>query len=406
MKPVQDQFCDPSPGNKQRSIPVQISRLAVVCSETSDAPAGWPSNTSAELIATLVREEQIAFAYFPVRYIGVGAAESVDHAFDQIDAEGPNAFDAILVTGEASGEADIGMVHQVLAPRIAKALAPVLTCLGPDDSETILGDTACKVFPTVDALAEFLVARVQGRYAQGDEALARIRSLGQFHLAEHEVESKILLQAVLQPTLQRHLESLAAQTEQTRQRMHHAAQQVRSYLLREEAVLEQFRSRIDVEIARIGKNNAASAYTAIDGIANLPATSTTNAQHLKTRIGRLQIILLVAYLCLLAIAWRWTTPSNVIFVGGAMLVIFSALYVAICNRLSDGTGPPYDEPDEPADERYDELALEAHAHKAQTTSATAEVAKPGNHSAFDGATTASSNASRRQPSARIEPRLK
>ncbi len=394
MEPVQDQFCDPNRGNKQHVIPLELSRVAVVCSEALIAVQYWPSKKSAELVARLAREEQINFEYFPVRYTGAGAAESVKQAFAQLQARGAEAFDLILVIGDASGEADIGVVHQVLAPSIAGASVPVLTALGPDDGETILGDTACKVFPTTLALAEFLSGITQQRYLLADQVLARIKSLGQFLLAEHEVESKILLKSVLQPTLQRHLDYLTVQLDETAAAMRGVTQQLHLRLLREEAVLEQFRARIGVELARIAKNNAARVSPMTEDSRPRPIG---DQKALKGKIDKVRTTLLLTYLLLIGLLWWQATPGNAIFFGGSALVILSALYVAICNRLIDSANRHYH------DIHDDEFDEEPSRPTGQMSGQPLQNAT--DHSMFDIPTIDSLDVGRLRKSNRIEPWL-
>jgi len=340
------------------------------------------------MVARLVREEQVTFDYFPVRYTGAGAADSVNQAFDKIESHGTGAFDVVVVIGDSHGEADIGVIHRVLAPRISRSPAPVLTALGPDDGKTILGDTACRVFPRVETLAEFLLSTMQERYAHADQALARIRSLGQFLIAEHEVESKILLQAVLQPTLHRHCENLTTQVEETGARLRRIVQPVLLRLMREEAALEQFRARIGVELARIAKNNAATAHHPAESRIPFPIA---DQQVLKARIDKVRTALLFGYLCLLGVMWWWATPGNAVFFGGSALVVFSASYVAICNRLIDGANQRHH------DSYGDD---DSTGQPGQTTQGAAD------QSMFDIPTIDSLDVGRLQKSKRIEPWLK
>jgi len=335
MKPVPDPYSDPSQGNKQLSMPEELCRVAVICSETLVATHYWPSAGSAGLVEKLRQQEQVAFDYFPVRYAGAGAAESVSQAFDKVEAGGENVYDVILLIGNPTGDTDIGIVHRVLAPRIARTPMPVLTALGPDDGETILGDTAYKVFASSDALLEFVSGEMRKRTVQTDEFLSQIRSLSQFLIAEHEVESKILLQAVLQPTLYQHLNNQTKMFEDFGKRLRDVASDLHLKLTKDEATLEHYRARISVELARIAENNASVAQPPRNMDVRHHSRERQKRVELRNKIDTVRTSLLFAYLCLLGVLWWWATPADTIFFGGSALVVFSAGYVAICNRLID-----------------------------------------------------------------------
>ncbi|MBC7513889.1 MAG: hypothetical protein H7234_05565 [Herminiimonas sp.] len=303
--------------------PVAISRIAVLFQVEPGATAHpWDATRVREQVAVLMTDAQLTFDYYPVHFAGSGAAAGIAAVFARI-AAAPAAIapELVLVVGGPAVNADIAVIHQVLAPCILAAAVPVFTALGADDAETILGDTACSVFPGVHAMLEAVTAIAHAGRAPVDTLQRRIQSLGRFLLAQQEAESRIMMQAMLVPALHKQMDDQMQQTMQASDQAHAAAQRVRLRLMREEAMLEQVRARIGIELARLAQQQASVA---------LDAAGLLRLRHV--RIG-----MLCGFLCLVAILWWSTTPASTMFFSGCAAVMGSALYVAISNRIIDGS---------------------------------------------------------------------
>ena len=351
MTPAVDRPSDTIDCNRQLPYPTDFHCVAVVCSASAAATSCWPTVKSADLAALLNADARVIFDYFPVHFAGLTAGADIDQAFDRIALRGATDYDAVLIIGERGGVADIGVIHRVLAPRISTLAVPVLTALAADDNETILGDTACRTFSSADLLIEAIAGTVDMQRPPTNQLLGRTKSLGCFLLAQHEVESKILLQAVVQPTLRRHLQVHQVAMAQTSTRAQRIVQALQLRVLREEAALEQYRARIGVELARLAhrahSSHASHASHAAQTAPAIPAPEVApgsnppqEVQDRLTSIDQVRAWLLFSYVCLIASMWWWTTAANTVFLGGCALVGFSAVYVALSNRIMDRTREP------------------------------------------------------------------
>ena len=302
-------------------LPVGVSRIAVLY----DAAAGtvghpWDAARVREQVAILMTDAAMQFDYFPVRFAGSDAAAGIAAAFARIASE-LTAPDLVLVVGGPAVTADIAVIHRVLAPCILATPVPVFTALGADDAETILGDTASRVFPGAHAMLEAVGAIARGGRAPVEELRQRIQSLSRFLLAQQAAESRIMMQAMLMPALRLQMQGQRQQIRQVNGFLHAATQYLRLRLIREEAMLEQLRARIGIELARLAQQQASVA---------LDAASVARMRYL--RIG-----MLCGFACLIAVLWWRTTPASTVFFSGCALVVGSAIYVALSNRIIDSS---------------------------------------------------------------------
>lgn len=302
---------------------VAVSRIAVLY----DAPPGvlshpWQTAHSRKQVAMLMADADLTFDYFPVCFAGTNAGAGITAAFAGI-AAAPDCSrpDLVLVVGGPAVHAEIAVIHQVLAPCILAAPMAVFTALGADDAETILGDSACRVFPGVHAMLAAVAEIIDAGRVPVEQLYQRIRSLGRFLLAQQAAESRILVEALLLPALCRQHEHQIAKIRQAGEHRHTAAQLLKLRLVREEAMLEQVRARIGIELARLAQRRASVA---------LGARGVAQMRHL--RLG-----MLCGLLCLIGILWWTTTVASTVFFSGCALVLGSAIYVALSNRIIDSS---------------------------------------------------------------------
>ena len=256
------------------------------------------------------------FDFFPARYAGTGAAEQVERSFAGIERQhAKRAYDVLLIVGHPAVDADIGVMHQVLAPRIASAVVPVFTALGTDDAQTILGDVANRVFPGPEAMLRHIADCLPDKCLPTEQVVSRIQSLCGFLLAEQAVESTIQMQTGLLPALQQRLQTHLQQTEHAGREWQRVAHPISAQLLREVAALEELRTRIGGELIRLAQNRIDRTTPACSGMTTL-------------RLGLLSV-----YLGLTGLLWWWTTLAHTIFFSGCALVGLSGLYAALGNRL-------------------------------------------------------------------------
>ena len=314
----------PLPGHFD--APVAISHVAVLYEPMPGAMAHpWEAARVRDQVAGLMTDGGLQFDYFPVSFSGIEAGAGIAAAFTQIAAAPEGLMpDLVLVIGGPAVTADIAVIHRVLAPCILAAPMPVFTALGPDDAETILGDTACRVFPGVHAMLDAIAKITRAGRAPVEQLRQEIQSLGRFLLSQQEAESRIMMQALLVPALRRRFDQQTEHSRQTDGQVQPAIQKIRLRLVREEAMLEQVRARIGIELARLALQPAA---VALDGPGHL-------------RLRRLRIGMLFGLLCLIAILWWSTSAASTVFFSGCALVVGSAIYVALSNRIIDANAVP------------------------------------------------------------------
>ena len=318
----------PMPG--RFDAPLSVSHVAVLYEARAGATAHpWDAASMRYQVAELMTDANLTLDYCPVRFSGADAGVGIAAAFARIAAapEGVRP-DLVLVVGGPAITADIAVIHQVLAPCILAAPVPAFTALGPDDAETILGDTACRVFPSVHAMLEAIAVITRVGRAPAEQLLQEIQSLGRFLLSQQEAESRIMMRALLVPALRRQFDRQTEHSRQAQSQVQTASQQVRLHLVREEATLEQVRARIGIELARLALHPAGVAL-------DVPG---------QLRLRRLRIGMLLGLLCLIAILWWSTTAASTVFFSGCALVVGSAIYVALSNRIIDGNVAPANGP--------------------------------------------------------------
>ena len=250
---------------------------------------------------------------FPTRFDGPGAAAGVAAAFAQVALRHERqAYDAILVIGCGTVEPDVGMLHTVLAPCMANAGIPVLCAVGSDDANTILGDVAAQAFDSPASLLAAVATRLSQVPVPAAETIERIRSLAAFMLTELTAASRILLDASIRPALLRHL----ALQSQALERWQLRSIGVKAVLLQrvthEIAALDDLRLYVDQQLAQH-----------------------TERRRLRSRraLLRLRLLAVLAYAAFVALLWWTTTPQKTVFFSGCALVLLSAVYTALSNRI-------------------------------------------------------------------------
>ena len=314
----------PMPGHFD--APLSVSHVAVLYEPMAGAMTHpWDAAPVRDQVAELMTDAGLQFDYFPVRFSGAGAGAGIAAAFAKIAAASEGQMPGlVLVIGGPTIAADIAVIHQVLAPCILAAPVPVFTALGPDDAETILGDTACRVFPGPRAMLDAIAHITRAGRAPVEQLRQEILSLGRFLLSQQQAEARIMMQALLVPALRRQFDQQIEHSQQVDCLVQPAIQKIRLRLVREEAMLEQARARIGIELARLALQPAA---VALDGPAHL-------------RLRRLRIGMLFGLLCLIAILWWSTSAASTVFFSGCALVVGSAIYVALSNRIIDANAVP------------------------------------------------------------------
>lgn len=315
-------------------------RVAVLC-RTPEQGARWGSAAGdmlADSLADRILGDRVGeclthFDYFPIDFTSPRAGDQIAAAFADVQASlahgaaalvsdagvAPAAspqqpFDAVVIAGGPDIDSDIGTIHRVLTPCMREASVPVLCALGADDAKTILGDTAWRVFADPLALLRFIAAAVRPAGPPADVICEQIRSLGNFLVTEHAIEARILRDAAIVPALQKHLDRHLHEFEASTRRAEGTVEQLHLRLLREAGRLEQTRAKIGVELARAQQRSKRRG---------------------AVSLGVLRLGVLVVFVCLMAVLWMFTSPASTVFFGGCALVLLSAAYVGIGNRIAD-----------------------------------------------------------------------
>lgn len=273
-------------------------------------------------VATRLGEDGlVTFYYFETTCDGPDASLRMHQAFDAIARmHAQQVCDAILILGNPAVPADIGCIHQVLAPRIASAGLPVLTALGEDDAQTILGDIASAVFVSCAALIDFLAAEVERQHPSPQVLRTQLQSVASFLLEEQEVATTILMQTGVVPALQQHLQQQVQETDRTGQHTRKLAVVLEHRLAREATALQHCRRQIATQLIRL-------ADPARGQMPHRPARGIS--------LGLVRCLFAGFYAGVIALLWYLTSPARAVFFGGCLLVLASALYVAITNVLLD-----------------------------------------------------------------------
>ena len=296
---------------------IAFERLAVICRDCSNG-FPWHVVSAQNLATSLERYGLIHFDYFRVAYDCEKAAAQLAAAFEAIAAPSTQRrYDAILVVGGPDITVNIDALHRVLVPCIRQARLPVLTALGPDDGNTILGDIAWQVYPDPQALLSFVAAAVREPGLVFAEKIVRVRSLAGFLLTEQAIESKILMQAALRPALEKCHAREQAKFDALTIRANRVVEILQLRLVREEAHLEQSRARIGIALAH--------------------AQARSSGRKTGRALHALRLTLLLSFVAIVAALWLWTSGPSTVFYSGCILVLLSALYVAASNRITDQT---------------------------------------------------------------------
>ena len=290
-----------------------LTRVAVITALGVAVPNSEDATVRPMSLAELVETGLLQIDMIPTRFDGPDAVNSVASAFVQFNLyHNDQPYDALLLLGCGAVEPDVGMLHTVLAPCIAKLDIPVLTAVGSDDANTILGDVADRVFASPAALIAFVATRLVRVPIPATETIDRIRSLASFMLNELAVESRILLDASLRPALQQHLTTHTDMLAQWCQRVAKVKLQLEQRLARESAALENLRTYVDQQLAQHAERQR------------------SRSQHALTR---LRLVSVLAYVSFVAMLWAITTPQLLVFLSGCALVLLSALYTALSERI-------------------------------------------------------------------------
>jgi exonuclease VII large subunit len=279
------------------------------------SPGPWGGGPADALATALADECLVRFIHFPIDYesdtAGQQIAATFAHVRDQADGD---RFDAVLMIGGPQFDLGPDLMHQVLAPCIAQATAPVLTALGADDASTLLGDVAYRVFPDPHSLVKFVSTSIRGDRRAAEAVIAEIGSLAQFLVTEHAVEAKILMAAVLRPAVAKHLSRHEMQCEDATHKLDRITETLRHRVQREIVLTAQTQTSIGAALTRHAERR----------------NRKTAAALLWLRLSVLLVFLSVA-----ALSWYFTTPSVSMFCSGCALVLLSAVYVAMGNRIAD-----------------------------------------------------------------------
>lgn len=288
-----------------------LRRVAAVLGSNPIDAVG--SDSTARKLAELAATGAIAIDILGVNFDGPAAASGVKAAFERIALQhAQQPYDAILLLGSTELEPDVGMLHTALAPAIATAGIAVLTAVGSDDANTILGDVATQVFATPAALLEHVATRLNQAPMPAAEAIERIRSLGGFMLTELAAESHILLDASIRPALQQQLRAQLDTLE--------------CWRVRVVKIRHRLQQRVDAELATVH-----GLRTCID----LQLTQHTQQRRLRSRrsLVRLRLLTVLGYGAFVALLWVSTSAQQLLFFSGCGLVLLSAVYTALSDRM-------------------------------------------------------------------------
>ena len=290
-----------------------LGKIAGGASQDMPGPAGLAALTALTKLTEFAATGLLQVDTFATRFDGPDAVSSVRATFAQIAVQHrKQPYDAILVIGCGTLEPDVGMLHTVLAPCIATAGIPVLTAVGSDDANTILGDVARQVFADPTALMASVATRLSPVPLPAIETIGRIRSLAAFVLTDLAAESHILLDAAIRPALQRQLASHASALERWRCSAVACREFLKDRVARELALLDNLRTYVDQQLMQH-----------------------TEQRRLRSRrfLTRLRLLAPLAYASLVALLWATTTTQQTVFFGGCALVLLSAVYTTLSNRI-------------------------------------------------------------------------
>ena len=298
-------------------------RVAVLCRLPQQGPR-WASAAADAFAERLAEDGLTHFDYFPVDFTRAQTDDQIAQAFALIGASRSvrspltatheHPFDAIVIAGGADLDSDIALIHRVLAPNMRDAGLPVLCTLGADDASTILGDSAWRVFADPLQLLEMIAGVVRPAGPSAEVLCEQIRSLAGFFLTELEIESRILRDSAIVPAVRKHLVRQEAQSNAASQATQRAAEQLQLRLLREAGKLERTRARIGAQLAQAQRQ-----------------------AKRRDRLGldTLRASVLAIFIAIVSAFWLLTSPATTIFVSGCTLVVLSAAYVAISNRIAE-----------------------------------------------------------------------
>ncbi|MBC7415778.1 MAG: hypothetical protein H7327_12690 [Herminiimonas sp.] len=282
-------------------------------------PIGADAGTVAAAVGTTSALADLAdtglleIDFSQTRFTGADAARTLSAAFESIAAQHrQQPYDALLVLGTADVEPDVGLMLTVLAPCIEQCGIAVLTAVGSDDANTILGDVAQQVFPHPAALIEFVAARLIRRPVAAGDLLGRIRSLADFLLVELRAESRILLDAAVRPALLRHLEAHTRNLQRWQRRVVAATAQQALRLTQEIDALHALKSSIDRLVAD---------------------RTEQRRQRSRRALVRLRVLSILLYAALAGLLYATLTPAQALFFGACALVLLSAVYTSLADSI-------------------------------------------------------------------------
>ena len=305
------------PGSQGDFSEPAFQLVAVLYPHSDGAAPRWHNHAAALARATALQAGgQMLCTFLPIDYGAADAANQVRQAFARIDQQVRLGLcDSVLLLGGAEVEPAIDVIYQAIVPGIAGASVPVLTALGADDRQTILGDTAWRTFDSPALLLDFIAQRSNISAAGAHDLLQQVRALAGFLLAGHTVDSRILLQSALRPGLHRHLKRATDDLDRLRQALRRTAEPIRLRLIREEAALEQTRANIGIQVARLAQAGERRRQGAVS----------------QVRIGMLALLVATGA----ALWFSGMAPATAVFIGGCIMVCLSALYVGLINRILD-----------------------------------------------------------------------
>jgi hypothetical protein len=314
-------------GNNMSSFPRQdlgnFLRIAVLYEDDLHKVQVGNKLNWRQIANQLTRDEGTYFDYFKATYASPDGFSLTQNLLNEIEARHRvQAYDLMLILGSSDVEPDIGLIHQLLAPWIARQACldcAVYTALGPDDGNTVLGDTASKTFDTPEYLMQAVAATIRKRHHSLVDVVNSIQSLSRFLLTEHHAESKIIVQTALIPALRKHLSHHLHRFDQEPTILSHIASSAEKRIAQERTSLNSLRSRIEQEIAR------------------LTESPRVWRRRFTSTMRKVQFSLLVIFLAMIVFTGWWTTLANTVFIGGCLLIVLSGIYVAISNRLWDET---------------------------------------------------------------------
>ncbi len=167
--------------NAQRVLAMVPQNVAVI---TAESAAGWgdfQSRLRGNLYGTIFN-----LTLFAAAVQGDGAEESILSALRAIEIR-QQEFDCVIIIRGGGGAVDLSCFDSyVLGHAVALFPLPVLTGIGHERDVSIVDMMAHRSLETPTAVAEYLIARVNGFVATVDECARRIAACGNRLLSRHQ----------------------------------------------------------------------------------------------------------------------------------------------------------------------------------------------------------------------------